>query len=157
MFRFRPEVMFAVLALLVLSAEVGVMWPYWVGAFQSAVRLELTHVALAMAGTAVLVGVVSGIRRSLPNYAGAPPVADLVRILVPFAVVTLLAAANIMALSTMLGQVLDSQTGRIFALQAARAMSLGVIGFALYHAALIIVEFRRDVAWDRRMHPHQYQ
>lgn len=156
MFRFRLEVMFLVLVVLRLSGAVGLWWPTGAEAFKSAVRNEGIYPLLAFVSTAVLIGATGGLRRRLPNYAGAPPVRDLIRILCPYVVAGLLATANLVALSALLGTTPDTNTGMTFALYVARAMNLGVITFGLYFATFIVVEYRRDVAWERRIHPHQY-
>lgn len=151
MFRFRPPVMISMLALLLIAGEIGSMAPAFIAAAKQLIGYAGLYVVLDLIGTAVLVGFAGGVRRSLPNYSGAPPIRAVARILVPLVVIGLLAAANSFVISGLLAHVLENQPGRIVALHAARATCLGTVVWCLYHAAFIITEFRRDCAWPRRM------
>lgn len=157
MFRFRIEFFLPTLAAILLVGAFGMLWPVIAESHQYLVRIDAGADLLCYLVTAVLVCVGGGVRRRLPNYAGAPPLRDVVRILLPFAFVVLFAGANIAWASALIEGLTALQSGRSFALQMARGISLGVILCCLYHAALILVVYRRDIAWERRMHPNEHK
>lgn len=157
MFRFRPELFLPTLAAILLVGIFGMAWPVLDEAHRYLVRIDAGADLLCYIVTAVLVCVGGGVRRRLPNYAGAPPLRDVVRILLPFIVVVLFATVNITWSSALIELLTPLQSGRSFALQTARGISAGVILCCLYHATLIIVTYRRDLAWERRMHPNEHK
>lgn len=157
MFRFRIELFLPALAVMLVAGVFGMWWPLLKEAFHHGARGESGYDLLCFGVTAALVCIAGSVRRRLPNYAGAPPLGDVVRIVVPFIAVLLFAMTNALAASTLSDFLLPAQSGRISALYAAGGMSLGVAAFCIYHIALIIVEYRRDLAWERRMHPNEHK
>jgi hypothetical protein len=149
MYRFRPGVMFAVLGVLLFAGAIGAWGHGWLSAAAAMLQSDGFSAALVFLSTAAVIGLVSGIRRRLPNYGGEPPVSDLLRIEAPYAVVILVAAANIWATQAMMRFEPDAGTGLVFAWHAARMMNYGAILFSLHISVAIYLRYRTDVSWER--------
>jgi len=165
MFKFRLDLMLCTAAAICLFGVLGQLvpslhsvvenlklWTSWsaeTGASNGAI-------VLAILGTALRVGYVTAARRSLPRYGGAPPLKDLLVLVIPYLVTAVLALAAATWVSGLLSVIPEAWSFRYVTMQLSRLADLGVVCWCLYMTFYSVRDYRQECEWDRNMNPHLY-
>lgn len=165
MFKFRLDLMLCTAAAICLFGVLGQLvpslhsvvenlklWTSWsteTGASNGAI-------VLAILGSALRVGYIAAARRSLPIYAGAPPLKDLVILLIPFVVTGVLALAASIWVTGLISVIPEGWSFRYITMQLSRLADLGVVCWGIFQAVYNVRLYRCECEWDRQANPHLY-
>lgn len=109
----------------------------------------------AVAATCILGGVVTGIKRRLPNYGSRPPLTSLVQHLKAPGVTGVIALALIACLVALMMAAPELTRFRVLALNASIGLNLGVFGWCSWLCLSLTSQYRAKCMWEDLVHPNK--
>lgn len=153
MTRFSFEGMAFALVVILLGSVGGTFGPAIAGQVVHVITLvEMTQL-LVVAGTAVAVGAMFGLKERLPNYGGLPPLSFLTTFLRPCALTGILASSSAFGIAMLLRATPELAAYRVFGLYTALILNVCVVGRCAWITYRAVDAYQCAYAWERTVHP----
>lgn len=154
--KLRFEIGLIVVGVMLLSGALYFVCQWWLLLLTSLSSADASALFIAFVCMPVFFTVATALRTRLPNYGGSPPLADLLKLLVPMVLLAIVAAVSTFATWRMLSfhEVVTSSAR--WCLWASFLLGAGL---ALRQFLLVvrnIHDYYLTCAWEQHVHPKRY-
>ncbi len=153
--RFNVEVLLLSMLAVAVTWLAAVHGEEFSWAFGVIAQSRSTYLALAVAVSCILGGVVGGLKRRLPNYGGRPPMASLLQHMQASLATLVLAALLGAGIGLLLKSTPVLSPGSLWALKAALGLNVVTVLACAIIAGRMMRDYRQKCAWEDAVHPHQ--